>query len=181
MFHSEEEKSSFILILQQIDQDTANSAKQEPCQHCGGKVHSANYQRKSRGFDESGMPLGLIRYGLCCGVDGCRKRYLPNSVSFFGRCVYLFFFMVLASASIQEKTLSTVAKQMGVSRQTIKRWRCYWQVIFPQTRAWKAIRAMFAISPSLETIPLSILQFLGYDSRSLESMRKSLELFSEFL
>lgn len=180
MFHSTAQKSSFILILQQIDIDAANEAQQVPCQHCGGKLHQANYLRKSRGLEETADPHLFLRYSLCCSVDGCRKRYLPNSVRFFGRCVYLFFWMVLTS-SVQDKTISELAKQMGVSRQTIKRWHYYWQAVFPQTGAWKTIRAMFAIAPAVATLPSSLLKILGFDHYNLESLIKSLKIISGFL
>lgn len=64
-------------LIEKADQDLAELVHNRPCQHCGGKLHWANYTRRLRGVDGK-----AIRFSLCCAQEGCRRRQTPESIRF---------------------------------------------------------------------------------------------------
>src|SRR5688500_8109613 len=92
----------FFARLVEMDAEIAGAVAAARCPHCEGPLHKGNYQRKPRGglISEAGEAFTL-RYSLCCGRRGCRKRSLPPSVRFLGRRVYLEVVVVLAVAFVQ--------------------------------------------------------------------------------
>lgn len=119
--------TKFFDLLLAIDADLAAEVRQRGCQECGGPLHQANYPRKPRG----GIDLeDAKRWSLCCGREGCRKRHLPSSVVYLGRRVYYGVVLVLVMAMREGLTAKRVAKlrkELGVSRQTLARWRSWWR------------------------------------------------------
>ena len=79
-----------------FDKDTADTAREAKCRHCGGARHFGNFMRKPRGGPRLG-PEHNLRFSLCCAVDGCRARETPPSLRFLGRQVYLSVVVVLIS------------------------------------------------------------------------------------
>jgi len=87
-----------------------------------------SYERKPRGgyIAEAGEAFGL-RYSLCCGREGCRKRALPPSLRFLGGRVYLEAVVLLASAlAMALKTLPLASEATSVPARTLRRWHGWW-------------------------------------------------------
>ncbi|HCZ17309.1 MAG: hypothetical protein AW09_002057 [Candidatus Accumulibacter phosphatis] len=75
----------FHRLLVEIDQELASRIKELGCSHCDGKLHSAQYPRKPRGWQD-GEVVSETRFSYCC--DKCRRHTTPPSVRFLGRRVY---------------------------------------------------------------------------------------------
>lgn len=168
MYHNLPRDASFWTFLSSIDQDLANSTRQEGCP-CGGRLHSAKYPRKPRGDDNLPGEYGH-RLSFCCAQDGCRKRATPPSVRFLGRKVYLHAVVILVAAMRQgpsPRRVRELSQLFGADRRTIARWQVFWQEQFPQTQFWKAARGRLAPGVALGALPLSLLDaFLGRDDSS---------------
>src|SRR5262249_9500492 len=93
------------------------------------------------------------RFSLCCRRDGCRRRLTPESVRFLGRKVYLAFLVVLASSMASERKLSELAKESGVSRQTLARGLMFWRLQVPASTLWKHLKATFVPPLALANLP----------------------------
>ena len=65
---------------------------------CGSPLHDAHYQRKPRGGPHDLQEAFEVRFSLCCGRPGCRRRVLPPSVRFWDRRVYWAPVLLLVSA-----------------------------------------------------------------------------------
>ena len=75
--------------------------------YCEGPLHDANSWRKPRGGPPNLEKLFELRYSLCCGREGCRRRVMPPSVRFWGRRVY-WAPVILGSSRISVKNVSWV-------------------------------------------------------------------------
>lgn len=157
MFHIPTSESTFYSILLQIDHNTVSEAQTKPCAFCNGPLDRADFLRKPRGLTDGVDALFNIRFSLCCRREGCRRRTTPISVRFFGRAVYLMFFIILTS-STSEKGLRRVAARYGVSLQTIYRWRQYWQQQFPKTPFWRRAKGLVVPSCKDKDLPKFLLQ-----------------------
>ena len=125
-----------LQLIEKADKDLAELVHNQPCPHCGGKLHWANYTRRPRGQDGK-----AIRFSLCCAQEGCRRRQTPESIRFLGRKVYPGLIVVLVSAmnsGLSPQRIAEVRKTLAVSRATLNRWRKWWLNQFIQTRFWKA-------------------------------------------
>ena len=111
--------------------------------YCGGPLHYANYWRKPRGGPSDLEELYDLRYSLCCGSEGCRRRVMPPSVRFWGRRVYWAPVVLLITALRQNKnpnvTLERLKGFCGVWRSTVNRWRDYFLKIFPNSESWRQL------------------------------------------
>ncbi len=96
MYHDLPRSASFWSFLPTVDEDLAEEARKQGCP-CGGRLHSANYQRKPRGTPYQLPEPQRLRLSFCCDCDGCRKRATPPSVRFLGRKVYLAAIVILVS------------------------------------------------------------------------------------
>jgi hypothetical protein len=88
-----------------------------------------------------------VRFSLCCGKKGCRKRVLPKSVLFDGRKVY-WRAMILVTVLLREQrasgfTMRRLGEQFGVDFKTIRRWVAEYRQAFLSGR-YKRIRGSFA-------------------------------------
>lgn len=146
MCHAFLNDSSFYQLLFHFDQAIAAEVQAGGCPACGGALHSARYPRKPRGIrgvlDESYES----RLSFCCAVDGCRRRCTPPSVRFLERKVYPGALVVLLSA--REHGLSAPRRRqlmetLGVSPQTLWRWRQWWRERFPASRCWQTAKRYF--------------------------------------
>jgi hypothetical protein len=153
-------EEEFFGSLMAWDAELARQVAAARCPHCGGPLHRANYQRKPRGgtIAEAGQALRL-RYSLCCGWEGCRKRSLPPSLRFLGRRVYLEAVVLLASVVVQlEARLQAARARTGVPRRTLRRWGKWWCEAFPLSRTWTEARARFVPpAPDAVDLPRSLL------------------------
>ena len=152
---------NFHELLLQFDRGMAEAARREGC-HCGGVLHSARYERKSKG-----LPAGLDRkvycwrFSYCCAADGCRQRTTPPSLRFLGRRVYLATMVVLISAMLYGPTprrIQRLSKLFGITRRTVDRWRKWWRTAFTESRFWQAARALFVPPIAHECLPASLLE-----------------------
>src|SRR5260370_26135453 len=103
MYHDLPRSASFWSFLLTVDEDLAEETSKQGCR-CGGRLHSANYQRKPRGTPSRLPESQCLRLSFCCDRDGCRKRATPRSVRFLGRKVYLAAIVILVSAMRQGPT-----------------------------------------------------------------------------
>jgi hypothetical protein len=159
LYHNLPGHASFWAFLFSIDQDLANSARQQGCP-CGGRLHSAKYPRKPRGDDNLSEQYSR-RLSFCCELDGCRKRLTPPSVRFLGRKVYLGAVVILVAAMRQgpsPRRAHELSQLFGADRQTIARWQVFWREHFPQTVFWKMARGRFAPGAATDALPLSLLE-----------------------
>ena len=152
----------FYHVLTRIDSDLAAAAQQAGCARCPGVLHCAYYPRKPRG-----APAGLSvedkrRASFCCAA--CRKRATPPSVRFLGRRVYLGIVVVLATAMQQGPApwrASQLREVLGVSLQTLARWRVWWKEVFVESAFWKAAKAAFSPPVDVTGSPRSLLERFG--------------------
>ena len=82
---------------------------------CGGPLHYANYPRKPRGGPPDLDEVFEIRYSLCCGREGCRRRLLPPSVRFWGRRVYWAPVVLIITALRQGRNPDHTLEQLRVT------------------------------------------------------------------
>ena len=108
------------------------------------------------------------RLSFCCAV--CRTRSTPLSVRFLGRRVYLGLAVVLVSASRTASTATgtRLGAELGVARQTLRRWQAWWAEQFPLTPLWRATCARFMPPADVLGFPGTLLEhFTGSPADSL--------------
>ena len=153
--------------LERMDAAIAAAVAAGRCRHCEGPLHRGDYRRKPRGALLAAAGEGFaLRYSLCCGRRGCRKRSLPPSLRFLGRRVYLEAVVVVASMIAQavEVTARTAIAVTGTPLRTLRRWGTWWREAFPKTSLWADLRARFVPPPPNEAdLPCSLIARLGGD------------------
>jgi len=131
------------------------------CRHCGGQLHQSNYRRKPRGAKVAEVAEEFrLRYSLCCGREGCRRRTLPPSLRFLGRRVYVEAVVLVASVVVLLGSVRAASETMNVPVRTLKRWGAWWTEAFPQSRTWHEIRARLVPSPEQALLPRSLYERL---------------------
>lgn len=156
-------KGEDFAILAETDAKIANAVAAEPCVHCGGPLHVANYLRKPRGgLIAAAGEASALRHSLCCGRRGCRKRTLPPSLRFLGRRVYVEMVVVFASVYAQAvATLRAAREATGVPVWTLRRWQTWWRTELPGESWWLELKARFVPPAPLETeLPRSLVSKL---------------------
>jgi hypothetical protein len=141
-------------LLEKVDADLAQEARQKGCLFCGGKLHRADYGRKPRGG-----PRWDQRYSFCCAEEDCRRRRTPESVRFLGRRVYAGLVVVLVTVMIhglKPGRVRRIREALQVDSRTVKRWRQWWLESFVRSSFWKAARARFMPPLCEPTLPLSL-------------------------
>lgn len=106
------------------------------------------------------------RFSYVCGTRTCRKRSTPPSTRFLGRRLYLGAVIVLATALQQGVTpwrASQLRELLGVSRQTLARWRTWWTAAFTESAFWKAAKAAFSPAVDETAVPSSLLACFAGD------------------
>lgn len=160
MCHSFLSDPTFYTSLLEIDRDIAAEVQAGGCS-CGGVLHSACYPRKPRGIRSALDASYSTRLSFCCAEDGCRRRTTPPSVRFLGRKVYLGVMVVLASAmrhGLSARRRQALIAVLGVSPQTLWRWRRWWQETFPDSRCWHAERGLFVPPIQPARLPGALLE-----------------------
>ena len=158
MYHDLPRSASFWSFLLTVDKDLAEETRKQGCP-CGGRLHSANYQRKPRGTPSRLPESQCLRLSFCCDRDGCRKRATPRSVRFLGRTVYLAAIVIVVSAMRQGPTprrVRELSERFGAVESTITRWQTFWREHFPQTPFWKVARAGFVTLGEIVSLPYSL-------------------------
>lgn len=156
-------------VLFKFDEDLAAEARAARCRDCGGRLDSAMYPRKPRGALIALPEAYSTRFSFCCAVKGCRVRHTPPSLRFLGRRVYLGAVVVLATAMQQGVTparAKRLRELLGVSYQTLARWRAWWATSFVESAFWKGAKAAFSPPTDESTFPLSLLDRFGLDEEA---------------
>jgi hypothetical protein len=156
----------YFALLLDFDLDLLREAWSEPCRHCGKRLDRGDYERKPRGQPEGKLPEGFCtRFSLCCSA--CRRRQMPTSVRFLGRKVYLGVVVVLATAmqeGVSPPRASQLREALGVSRQTLERWRSWWRDSFGAGGFFKGLRGLLREPAAADQLPLSLLGAVGAPS-----------------
>lgn len=167
------QKSSLFSLLHRIDIDLANECRGKGCVFCGGPLHQANYERKPRGGPEDLPEAYLLRQSLCCGREGCRRRFLPPSSLFMGRRVYFGAVILVVMALRQNRPDSVLAVELrrmfGISHKTFFRWITYFRKTFPLSRQWQKLRGRVSSSVSNHQLPGSLLEYFIRYAESAEA------------
>ena len=148
--------------LSKIDGELALRHRAAGCQFCGAQLHSAPYQRKPRGALVPIPDCCATRLSLCCSI--CRKRSLPRSCLFLGRCVYFGFVIVLLSGMKQgfnKISIGDLCLHLQVSKRTLRRWLLFFQEIFPRRDLWQRLRGRLTPQADCACVPLGILNDFG--------------------
>jgi hypothetical protein len=143
----------FFHLLQKIDQEECNRVQVLGCPDCGGPLDHNDHARKPRGLPFQAFDPNPRRLNLCCRY--CRAHNMPESVVYLGRRVYFGVVVVLASilvSGLTPRRLARVQAHLGVSAQTVGRWRQWWQTSFVQSRFWSEHRGSFL--PTVDVLDL---------------------------
>lgn len=136
--------------------------KERRLPYCGGPLHFANYQRKPRGGPPELQEAFEIRFSLCCGREGCRRRTMPPSVRFWNRRVYWAPVLLLVTALRQGRnpdiTLERIKGLCGIWRSTINRWRDYFKAIFPQSKRYRRLAGHLSPQAASDRLLLDLLK-----------------------
>jgi hypothetical protein len=160
MFDPIEFGREFFEKLTVVDATIAARVAASACSRCGGPLHVGNYLRKPRG----GLPAAAgedfaLRFSLCCGREGCRRRTTPPSVRFLGRRVYLGAVVILASAIAIAVVMGSAGRRVtGVPSRTLRRWARWWRGSFPETAVFASLSARLIPAVSRARLPASLLE-----------------------
>jgi len=159
-------------LLEKVDGDLAQAAREEGCGYCGGKLDCGDYPRKPRGG-----PQWNERYSFDC--SRCRKRKTPPSVRFLGRRVYVSVVVVLVGAmmhGVKPHRVERLRQVLRIDEKTLKRWRIWWLETFVESGFWKGARGRLMPPVDEGCLPLSLVEAFGAQSR--EGMVKLLEFLA---
>lgn len=154
MILSAEDGRRFFRLLQEIDLDECRRVQALGCPECGGPLDRNDHARKPRGLPFQHFDGGRRRLNLCC--RDCRAHNMPESVVYLGRRVYVGVVLVLASilaSGLTPRRLARVQAHLGVSAQTVRRWRQWWQTGFVESRFWAERRGLFLPPVALMDLP----------------------------
>lgn len=172
----------FFGFLFACDEELAEKVREGGCPCGQGRLHQANYERKPRGGPEGLGREGHLRHSFCCDREGCRSRKTPPSLRFLSRHVYFGAVVLLVSAMERGPSRSVVRALrdlVGVSRRTLRRWRLWWQELFPRSGFWAEARGLLSRPVSSLELPLALLDlFPGDLSARVESLLRFLSPLS---
>lgn len=152
--------TSFYQSLYHLDQAIAADVQAAGCQHCGGRLHVADYPRKPRGVRSVLDESYYYRLSFCCAADGCRRRTTPPSVRFLGRKVYLGVIVILVTAltnGLSPRHRRWLMDQLDLWPQTIARWQRWWREQVPMTRCWRSLQPRFVPPIAVRALPGALL------------------------
>lgn len=161
-YHDLLKSETFFQFLLKVDGDIARYVHDEHCPHCGGALDRGDFLRDA-GFgikdDDKANADCRLRFSFCCRE--CRKRVTPPSTRFLhGKC-FLTVVIVLMATMQQGATKdrqATLATNLGISRQTIDRWRHWWRDVFGASPFWRGWRGRV---PGLGPLPGALLDHFG--------------------
>lgn len=155
-------------FLEAMDVDLAEEVRGGACEHCGNRLHRADFDRKPRGGPKEVMDRWIRRASFCCEKEGCRKRHTPPSVRFLGRKVYVGVVVVLVAAMMygpNARRLAQLRDALGIDGRTLKRWRQWWLNAFVRKPFWKARRGRFMPVLDEAAMPFCLLDAFGATQR----------------
>jgi len=141
---SAEDGRRFFRLQQAIDLDECRRVQALGCPDCGGPLDRNDHARKPRGLPFQHFDSDPRRFNLCC--RHCRAHNMPESVVYLGRRVYVGVVLALASilvSGLTPRRLARVQAALGVSAQTVRRWRQWWQTGFVKSRFWAERQGLF--------------------------------------
>jgi Homeodomain-like domain len=150
---SAEDGRRFFRLQQEIDLDECRRVQALGCPDCGGPLDRNDHARKPRGLPFQHFASDPRRLNLCC--RHCRAHNMPESVVYLGRRVYVGVVVALASilvSGLTPRRLARVQAALGVSAQTVRRWRRWWQAGFVASRVWVERRGSFV--PAVDVLDL---------------------------
>jgi len=162
----------FFAVLEQIDEGTVRHVAAAGCLKCDGPLHRSDYDRKPRGALIAPAGEGfVVRFSLCCGREGCRKRSTPRSLRFLGRRVYLGAVVIVASVVAWALRVSRESGRLtGVPVRTMRRWLGWWQGPFLSTEVFVTVCARL-VGVAVDQLPASIVsQLPGAPSEQVRAM-----------
>jgi hypothetical protein len=147
----------FFRLLEEADAREARRVAAAGCPRCEGPLHRGDYARKPRGaLIAPAGETSVVRFSLCCGREGCRKRATPPSLRFLGRRVYLGVVVIVASLVAQWLGTAEASRPVtGVPARTTRRWVGWWRGPFVETEVFLAVRARL-VGLAIGELPASI-------------------------
>lgn len=175
--------AKLFYLLHLIDLDLAAQCRKLKCPYCGSALHFARYTRKPRGGPDDLPDEYMIRHGLCCCAENCRRRTLPASCLFMDRRVYWSCVILIVMALHQQRpkgaSIYRLREMFDIDYKTICRWIEYFRQVFPSSARWKSLRGL--VSPKLDDrrLPGSLLAcFLKQTSGQMEALVACLKFLS---
>jgi len=102
-----------------------------------------------------------VRFSLCCGRPGCRRRVLPPSVRFWDRRVYWAPVLLLVGALRQGQkpavTMERLKALCGIWRSTVKRWQHYFRELFSQSVRYRRLSGRLLLPVNTNQLPGALL------------------------
>lgn len=161
----------FLARLLQWDVSIAEQVREAGCPWCGGRLDSADYDRKPR-FGEvcvDPKPEWSRRLSLCCAREGCRRRVTPPSVRFLGRRVYAeVVVLVVCARALALEQVRTEHAAGAVPCRTVKRWLTWWRTAFVASALWQQLRSRLVPPPEEARLPASLLSRLSASNALLD-------------
>jgi len=154
MTFSADDGRRFFRLQQEIDLDECRRVQALGCPDCGGPLDRNDHARKPRGLPFQYFDDDPRRLNLCC--RDCRAHNMPESVVYLGRRVYVGIVLALASilvSGLTPRRLTRVQAALGVSAQTVRRWRQWWQSGFVESRFWSERRGWFLPPVAVAQLP----------------------------
>lgn len=169
--------SEFFRLLEEADVEVARRVAAAGCLRCEGRLHRGDYARKPRGaLIAPAGETSVVRFSLCCGREGCRRRSTPPSLRFLGRRVYLGVVVIVASLVAQWLGTAEASRPVtGVPARTTRRWVGWWRGPFVETEVFLAVRARL-VGVAIGELPASIVAKLP--GTWPQRMRAMLELLA---
>lgn len=168
MYQSVLADAGLYALLLRLDQDLAHTAREQGCGRCGGRLDRADYVRKPRGLPQELGPEHAVRLSLCCAAEGCRRRTMPASVRFLGRCVYVGA-AVLGITALDTGTrraeVRALRTWLGLSARTLARWRRWWRAVFAESTFWRGARGQLRTPVAADALPGALLERFAGDLR----------------
>lgn len=152
----------FFRLLEEFDKGVARRVAEAGCPWCEGPLHRGDYARKPRGaLIAPAGETSVVRFSLCCGREGCRRRATPPSLRFLGRRVYLGVVVIVASLVAQWLGTAEASRPVtGVPARTTRRWVGWWRGPFIETEVLLAVRARL-VGLAIGELPASIIAKLA--------------------
>jgi hypothetical protein len=174
--------AKLFYLLYLIDLDLAEQCRKLRCPYCGSVLHFARYTRKPRGGPNNLPDEYMIRHGLCCSAENCRRRTLPASCLFMGRRVYWRCVILVVMALHQQRpkgaSIYRLRKMFDIDHKTIRRWLAYFRQVFPSSAKWKSLRGLVGPKLNERRLPGSL---LVYFSKQTENQIEALVACLRFL
>lgn len=152
----------FFAHLERCDRELAEQmGSKGRCAHCGGKLHRADFPRKTSWLGGRLVQSWCRRVSFCCAERECRKRLTPPSFRFAQRKWYPLFVVVVAAA-LGPSGPEHVTGQVSVagaspSVRSVRRWQRHYRREYPLSRAWLWLRAHVPRPPLPAELPQGLL------------------------